>query len=172
MPGRALSTDIKVCSSVSLNWLYEEVCRHQMHKCFLLDEQRKGVLHIWKCWSLAPLKTVVCDWRFQVTLIIHWLCSFDSSCQIPPAGFASTRSAWHVYSKGVSHLRLPHTTGLLWLQHVPHLLESLSYSISFSVCGSIHTTMQTRFCELHVSFNPQQNQACFLKKQKEKNYLC
>lgn len=91
MPRRTLSTGIKVTqtsSSVSVNLLYEEVHQHQKHKCFPLDEQRRVVLRIWKCRRLVSLKAAVCDWRFQVTLIIHWLCSFDGSCQIPLAGFA------------------------------------------------------------------------------------
>lgn len=44
---------------------------------------------IFESTGALSLKTVVSVWRFQVTLIIPWLCPFDSSCQIPLAGFAS-----------------------------------------------------------------------------------
>lgn len=154
---------------MSLKWLWE-FCRPQMYYCVLPYEQR---------WDCCILKTAgaLCPWRqwyviggfrspwlyIDSVLLIAAARSYLQG--LPPAIF-STRSAWHFCSKGVIHLWLPHTTGFWWLQYFPHLLESLSYSISFPVYGSIHATGQTHFCDLHVSFEPQQNQVCFIKKEK------
>lgn len=132
MPGRALSTGIKVTqtsSSVSLNWVYEQVRQHQRHKCFLLDEHRRVVLHIWKCWSLVSQKTVLCDWRFHVTLFRLWLCSFDSGCQIPLAGFASCHLLHQV---SMTFLFKGNHPSLIAAHHWALVASTLSPSIGIS----------------------------------------
>lgn len=105
----------------------------------------------------VSLKTVVCDWQFQVTLIIHGLCPSNSGCQIPLAGLTSCHLLHQVSMTFLfkhSHLLwLLCITGLRWLKPFSCLLESLSCPISSPVCGSTHSTMWTHFCESHVRYS-------------------
>lgn len=161
MPGRVLSIDIKVTqtsSSVSMNRLYVQICRHQTAQVVpAWWAEKRGVAYLkvlepcpWRRWCLfGGFRS---PWLYLDSVLLIAAARYHLQ-GLHPAIF-STRSAWHFCSNGVIRLWLPCTTGLRWLQHFPHLLESLSYSISFSEYGSIHTTIQTHFCELHGRFNP------------------
>lgn len=146
----------------------------RVQKGFLPDVQRRAVLYLKVLEPLSP-KTVVCDWWLQVTLIIHWLCPFDSGCQLPLAGFASCHLLHQVSMtflfKGSHPSLIAAHTGPWWLQPFPHPLESLSCFLSFSVHGSIHSTTADTFLWVACqTFDPQQNQAHLTEKQKQK--LC
>lgn len=173
---RVLSMEVKV------TWICGLVSLHLVTGRGLLPQDAQGfsawwakvILHMWTCWRHVSLKTVVFDWWSHVPLIIHALCLCSSGARSHlqgshPAVF-STRSAWHFCSNRVTYSdccaswnsRGFNPFSVYWiLWAVPFLLQYMVPLIQ--QCGHIS--------EFHVRYsNHQQNQACCVKKQKQKNY--